>query len=204
VWRQGTGGHYLWVNADWSNFVSKWQTLATQGLRLVDIEITQTAQGQRFSGVWLPGTDGYYLWSGADWQHFLAKWQEVSAQGLRLVDLDVVPGSGAQSPTPDSEAAVFGGMAMAPASSDDDGMGGSGEALPGGVNGFGVGSVTGEFAESHDDSGLPGEGGGSIGVPSEEPASAGFGGGAAPAAQGDSTESAGVLIAAGFGGGQAT
>lgn len=163
AWRQGTGGYYLWVNADWNNFVAKWQELAQQNLRLVDIEITQTPQGQRFSGVWLPGTDAYYLWSGADWQHFFAKWQEVSAQGMRLIDLDVVPASGAQSPVPNSGSMDFGGMAIAAAASDEeDGMGGSGEASNGGATGYGLGSLTGEAAESAtSSSGLVGEGGGS-------------------------------------------
>jgi hypothetical protein len=190
VWRQGTGGYYLWVNADWNNFVAKWQQLAGQGLRLVDIEITQSAQGQRFSGVWLPGTDGYYLWAGADWQHFLPKWQELAGQGLRLIDLDVVPASGAQSPTPDSGSIGFGGMAAAAASEgEEDGMGGGGEAGPDGDAGYGMGSATGESAEAEAPSGLPGEGGGSIGGPAksanEGPTDGdgkGFGGGAASAA----------------------
>jgi hypothetical protein len=205
VWRQGTGGHYLWVNADWNNFVAKWQALAGQGLRLVDIEITQTPQGQRFSGAWLPGTDSYYLWAGADWQHFFPKWQELSAQGLRLVDIDVVPGSGAQSPTPGSLSPGYGGMAEAPADQGEDGMGGGGEAGPGGESGFGAGSISGEsLSGAPDATGLPGEGGGSIAAPSSETTSAGFGGGAAPANEAGSTESAPVLVVEGFGGGQLT
>jgi len=173
VWRQGTGGHYLWVNADWNNFVAKWQQLAQQNLRLVDLEITQTAQGQRYSGVWLPGSDAYYLWSGADWQHFLAKWQEVSAQGMRLIDLDVVPASGAQSPTPEAGAMEFGGMAAAAALADaEDGMGGGGDAGPGGDAGYGMGSLTGEAEPQALAGGLPGDGGGSIGAPAAAPAAA--------------------------------
>jgi hypothetical protein len=205
VWRQGTGGHYLWVNADWNNFVAKWQQLGGQGLRLVDIEITQTAQGQRFSGVWLPGTDSYYLWSGADWQHFLAKWQEVNAQGMRLVDLDVVPGSGAQSPLPLAASLEFGGLAPAMAEGEEDGMGGSGEAGPGGETGYGIGTITGDIV-ALPTGGLPGDGGGSIGgfVESVKVTVAtatdesGFGGGTADTEKpGEEPE----LVTAGFGGG---
>jgi hypothetical protein len=187
VWRQGTGGYYLWVNADWNNFVAKWQQLAGQNLRLVDIEITETTQGRRYSGIWLPGNDAYYLWAGADWQHFLAKWQELSAQGLRLIDLDVVPATGAQSPTPDLQSLGFGGKA-AESAGEEDGMGGGGEAGPGGEAGYGMGSVTGED-QGPAVGGLPGEGGGSLGgLPISDEASppgdagSGFGGGTTAAA----------------------
>lgn len=206
VWRQGTGGHYLWVNADWNNFVSKWQQLAQQNLRLVDIEITQTAQGQRYSGVWLPGSDAYYLWAGADWQHFLAKWQEVSAQGLRLIDLDVVPGSGAQSPTPSSAALAYGGLAAATAlDPDEDGMGGAGEATPAGEAGYGLGSFTGSGAELAPASGgLAGEGGGSTGgAPEPAGTSEAAGGGtfAASTASTEASPSSPDLVMEGLGGG---
>lgn len=193
AWRHGTGGYYLWVNADWNNFVAKWQQLARQNLRLVDVEITQSVQGPRYSGVWLPGTDGYYLWAGADWQHFLAKWQELAGQGLRLVDLDVVPASGAQSPIPEFASTDVGGMAEAEAkaiASEEDGMGGGGEAGPVGDVGYGMGSITGEAAApAAIRRGLAGDGGGSyageFGAAHADPPSAadsvGFGGGAAAA-----------------------
>jgi len=173
----------------------------------VDIEITSTAQGQRYSGVWLPGTDGYYLWANADWQHFLAKWQEVSAQGLRLVDLDVVPGSGAQSPVPEM-APSYGGMAEAFANANEDGMGGSGAALAAGEAGVGFGSITGEdFGAVMDRSGMPGEGGGSVGSFVTGTASQGFGGGASQAdrsvGSGESGEMEAELVMEGFGGGSA-
>jgi hypothetical protein len=179
VWRQGTGGYYLWVNADWNNFVAKWQTLAGQGLRLVDIGINQGPQGQLFSGVWLPGNDAYYLWSGADWQHFLAKWQEVSGQGQRLINLEVVPGSGPPaSPVPGSMSSDYGGMANIRSGVDEDGLGGGGEAAPGGGSGYGAGSITGESpSDAPDPSGLPGEGGGSFGSSDSSSSSEAFGGG---------------------------
>jgi hypothetical protein len=85
----------------------------------VDIEVTQTQAGQRYSGVWLPGNDAYYLWSGASWQNFRAKWEELGAQNLRLIDLDIVPPGGAQS-VPFGAGAVsgqvtdFGGLADEP------------------------------------------------------------------------------------------
>jgi hypothetical protein len=89
VWRQGSDAYYLWVNASWNSFSAKWQQLAQQNLRLVDLKITRVDGAERYHGVWREGTGGYYLWVNADWNSFSAKWQELAQQGLRLVDLEV-------------------------------------------------------------------------------------------------------------------
>ncbi len=89
VWRAGTGGYALWVNANWQSFQEKWQQWSGQGLRLVDIDVRRVGNEDRFSGVWLPGTGGYALWVNASWDSLVAKWQEWANQGLRLVDLSV-------------------------------------------------------------------------------------------------------------------
>jgi Bacterial tandem repeat domain 1 len=89
VWRQGNDAHYLWVNASWNSFTAKWQELAQQNLRLVDLKITREGGVERFHGAWRQGTGGYYLWVNASQANFVSKWQELAAQGLRLVDLEV-------------------------------------------------------------------------------------------------------------------
>jgi hypothetical protein len=89
VWRQGNDAYYLWVNASWNSFVAKWQQLAQQNLRLVDLKITRESGVERFHGVWRQGTGGHYLWVNASQAAFIAKWQELAAQGLRLVDIEV-------------------------------------------------------------------------------------------------------------------
>ena len=89
VWRQGNDAHYLWVNASWNSFNTKWQQLAAQNLRLVDLKITRENGVERFHGVWRQGTGGYYLWVNANQAAFVSKWQELAAQGLRLVDIEV-------------------------------------------------------------------------------------------------------------------
>jgi hypothetical protein len=80
VWRAGSDAHYLWVNADWNSFQSKWQQLSAQNLRLVDLE----TYGGLWAGAWRAGSDAHYLWVNADWNSFQAKWQQLSAQNLRL------------------------------------------------------------------------------------------------------------------------
>jgi Bacterial tandem repeat domain 1 len=87
VWRSGSRPYYLWIGAPQSEFVSKWQTLASQNLRLTDIDVSTVNGQQLWSGIWEDGTDGYYLWYDADQAHFLAKWSELSAQNLRLVSI---------------------------------------------------------------------------------------------------------------------
>jgi hypothetical protein len=90
VWRAGSGGYYLWVNADQNHFIAKWQELSQQNLRLVDMNIHQVPGNQwRYAGVWQQGTGVEYLWVDADQNHFLAKWQEVNQQNLRLIVLKV-------------------------------------------------------------------------------------------------------------------
>jgi Bacterial tandem repeat domain 1 len=89
VWRQGNDAYYLWVNSSWNNFLAKWQQLAGQNLRLVDLKITRENGIERFHGVWRQGTGGYYLWVNASQADFIAKWQQLATQGLRLVDIEV-------------------------------------------------------------------------------------------------------------------
>jgi hypothetical protein len=96
VWRSGSDGHYLWVNASLDNFIAKWQELSAQNLRLVDLENITVGGQQRWSGVWRSGTGGHFLWVNADWNNFVAKWQELSAQNLRLSVIKVHDAGGGQ------------------------------------------------------------------------------------------------------------
>jgi hypothetical protein len=42
VFLAGSGGYGLWVNSDWANFATKWETWSAGGLRLTDVDITLT------------------------------------------------------------------------------------------------------------------------------------------------------------------
>jgi len=84
VWRSGNDPHYLWVGVDWNSFNAKWQELAKQNLRLVDVETWGDGSNRKYAGVWRAGNDAHYLWAGVDWNSFNAKWQELSKQNLRL------------------------------------------------------------------------------------------------------------------------
>ena len=88
VWRAGTDGYALYGGLTWSNFVTKWQTLGGQNLRLVDISTYTVGTTRYYNGVWRAGTDGYALYGGVNWSSFVAKWQELGAQGLRLIDIE--------------------------------------------------------------------------------------------------------------------
>ncbi len=87
VWRSGDRPYYLWMNASQSDFVSKWQTLASQNMRLTDIDVSTVNGRQLWSGIWEDGTDGYYLWYDANQAGFLSKWSELAAQNFRLVSI---------------------------------------------------------------------------------------------------------------------
>jgi hypothetical protein len=85
----GTEAHGLWAGADWQHFKDKWQEWSNQGLRLVDLEVTEAGGQARYSGVFRQGTGAYALWVNSGWPQFRAKWEELSNQGLRLVDIEV-------------------------------------------------------------------------------------------------------------------
>jgi hypothetical protein len=87
VWRSGSGSYYLWIHASQAEFLAKWQELASQNMRLTDIDVATVNGRQLWSGIWAAGTDGYYIWYDADQPHFLAKFSELAAQGLRLVSI---------------------------------------------------------------------------------------------------------------------
>ena len=87
VWRSGSDPYYLWGNASWSNFKTKWEQNSQQNLRLVDIDTYLSGSTRLWSGVWRGGSDGHYLWVNASWDSFKAKWQELAAQNLRLTTL---------------------------------------------------------------------------------------------------------------------
>ena len=61
VWRGGTDGYYLWAEASWANFNTKWSQLAGQGLRLIKIETYTVGANRYFNGLWRSGTDAYAL-----------------------------------------------------------------------------------------------------------------------------------------------
>jgi len=89
VFLPGTESYGLWLDAGWATFSAKWQEWSNQGLRLVDLEISESGGQTRYSGVFRAGTGAYALWVNADWPSFQAKWQQLSGQGLRLVDFEI-------------------------------------------------------------------------------------------------------------------
>jgi murein DD-endopeptidase MepM/ murein hydrolase activator NlpD len=94
VWRAGSDGYYLYGGLTWNQLVSKWQTLASQNQRLIDVS-TFVRNGQRlYNGVWRAGTDAYALYGGVEWAAFVAKWQELGAQNLRLIDIETYTSGG--------------------------------------------------------------------------------------------------------------
>jgi hypothetical protein len=87
VWRSANRPYYLWIHAGQNEFVSKWQNLASQNMRLTDIDVSTVNGQQLWSGIWEDGADAYYLRFNADQAGFLAKWSQLSAQNLRLVSI---------------------------------------------------------------------------------------------------------------------
>jgi hypothetical protein len=89
LWLPGTDGYYLWAGVEWGSFTQKWEELAKQHLRLIDVHTYMEGGKRLYTGVWREGTDGYYLWAGGDFENFTSKWAENGAANLRLVGIDL-------------------------------------------------------------------------------------------------------------------
>ena len=88
VWRGGNDGYYLWSGVPWDNFAAKWDELAKQNLRLLDIETFVNNNQRLWSGIWRTGNDPYALLMGLSWDNFVAKWKELATQNLRLINIE--------------------------------------------------------------------------------------------------------------------
>jgi CubicO group peptidase (beta-lactamase class C family) len=88
VWRAGSDGYYLWNGVDWNGFVAKWQELAPQGLRLVDMCSYVEDGTRKYLGVWRGGSDGYALYGGLSWEDFVAQWQSLGQENERLIRIE--------------------------------------------------------------------------------------------------------------------
>lgn len=88
VWRGGNDGYYLWSGVPWDNFAAKWDELAKQNLRLINIETFVENNQRLWSGIWRTGNDPYALLMGLSWDNFVAKWKELATQNLRLINIE--------------------------------------------------------------------------------------------------------------------
>lgn len=88
VWRSGTDNYALYGGLGWNDFNTKWQDLASQNLRLVDISIYDKNGTRYYNGVWRAGTDDYALVNGVNWDDFVTQWKSLAKKNLRLVDIE--------------------------------------------------------------------------------------------------------------------
>lgn len=95
VWRAGGGSQHVVDEPSWNDFVAKWSSLSSSGLRLVDIEPWGDDTERSWRGIFRPASGGYALWSG-DWDAFVAKDNELSQGGLNLVDFTTYMDHGAR------------------------------------------------------------------------------------------------------------
>lgn len=89
VFRRGSGPYALWLTDQRQGFISKWQELSAQDLRLVDLHVAEYGDQRRYSGAFAEGTGGHALWLDASRQGFINKWKELAQEDLRLTDLEI-------------------------------------------------------------------------------------------------------------------
>lgn len=94
VWRAGTDKHYLWSGVDKTGIVSKNNSLKNEGLRLVDLDVTNQGGSIKYSGAWRAGSGKTFLQPGTSWAAFTQEWDNLSKDGYRLIDLEVYTDDG--------------------------------------------------------------------------------------------------------------
>jgi len=84
VFRNGNEFSSLQVGQDRSGFLTKWQQLVNQQLRLIDLEVYRTATGNKnlYAGVFLEAPGSYGIWTGTTWEKFQEKWTSAGRSGL--------------------------------------------------------------------------------------------------------------------------
>lgn len=84
VFRSGNEFSSLQVGLDRPGFLTKWQQLVNQQLRLIDLEVYRTATGTRnlYAGVFLEAPGSYGIWVGTSWEQFQEKWRKAGGSGL--------------------------------------------------------------------------------------------------------------------------
>ncbi len=89
VWRSGNNGYELLAGTNWNNFKKKYDDLAQQNLRLINIKTYNSILGRVFTGIWSSGSDAYALTPlGLDWTDFIKYWEDNSKKGLRLINVE--------------------------------------------------------------------------------------------------------------------
>jgi CubicO group peptidase (beta-lactamase class C family) len=97
IFDKKTGGHALWRNFDTEGFNQKWQEMANQGLRLIDVETYLANDGTRlWAGVWEAGSYDYKLNRNYTTDDFGDLRNTYRSQGFNLVDVETYIGSQGQ------------------------------------------------------------------------------------------------------------
>ena len=87
----------MWRNYDTQGFNQKWQDMAAQGLRLIDVETYLGNDGTRlWAGVWEAGTYDYKLNRNYTTAEFGNLRNTYRSQGFQLVDIETYIGSQGQ------------------------------------------------------------------------------------------------------------
>lgn len=97
IFNKKSGRHAIWRNYDTEGFNQKWQEMADQGLRLIDMETYLGKDGKRlWAGVWEEGTYDYKLNRNYTTAEFGTMRNTYKSQGYQLVDIETYTGAQGQ------------------------------------------------------------------------------------------------------------
>jgi hypothetical protein len=82
-------GHAVVIGLEWPAFKDRMDKLATQGIKLVDIEVFEDGGKRLWSGIFKNVPDRVVLRANQTWDEFLAQWKQLTGGRARLVDLEI-------------------------------------------------------------------------------------------------------------------
>lgn len=82
-------GHAVVIGLEWPAFKERMDKLATQGIKLVDVEVIEDGGKRLWSGIFRNVPDRVVVRANQTWDEFLKQWKQLTGGRARLVDLEI-------------------------------------------------------------------------------------------------------------------
>lgn len=94
VWRPGSGEELVTGPMEEDAFLSRGQTLARSGMRIIDVEVERVGGRLVYTGLWRTGSGSNFMTTPLRLAAFTARRDQMRADGLELVDFERVRAGG--------------------------------------------------------------------------------------------------------------
>lgn len=97
LWYRGKSARYVWYNAGWGSFESKFREVASSGFVLSSLDVSEEGGSPAWTGAWTSGNARQELSQGLSLSVLLQRKVQLAARGLELVRLRSHRGPGGRS-----------------------------------------------------------------------------------------------------------